>query len=86
MGESSQMVEEIDFRDEYMQLKHTSEMGNSTVCSAPGLIAASVAGSAVVNTRSPSRLSPPYCTGTCSGAMYLEYDRQTTRELVKNGQ
>lgn len=59
----------------------TSETGNSTVCLVAGLIISSVATSVVVN--SPSRLRPPYCTGTCSGAIYL-FTNQTVQNQTQN--
>lgn len=47
--------------------KFTSVTGNSTVCFAAGLTVISVTASVIPN--SPSLLSPPYLTESCSGAM-----------------
>lgn len=47
--------------------KLTSVTGNSTMCFAAGLTVISVTASVIPN--SPSLLSPPYLTESCSGAM-----------------
>lgn len=56
------------------------------VCLEAGLMISSVAGSALVNSCSPSLLSPPYCAGTCSGAMYLNFHNIHKSEFAQSKQ
>lgn len=64
--------------------KPTSVTGNSTVCFAAGLIVISVTVSDFPN--SPSLLSPPYFTGSCSGAMYLKVQKEYPKSKYKINQ
>lgn len=57
-------------KDQRKSKKLTSVTGNSTVCLAAGLTVISVTASVAAN--SPTLLSPPYFTGSCSAAMYLQ--------------